>query len=161
MEFYGIKELFKAVNPTIDYDKYGTPIKAVDDYTLINEVDRIGDTISAVNSRIDCSVASLECRVHELEAVHSVPANDFYPRMDNMNNKIKEFGVMARDAAVQIQNLTCQYKMLATSLKEIERQLRALTVANTENPNQKTDLEKISQIEPNPFLDRKDDKLWY
>ena len=68
---------------------------------------------------------------------------------------------MARDAAIQIQNLTCQYKMLATSLKEIEKQLRALTVATTEKPNQKTDLEKISQIEPNPFLDRKDDKLWY
>lgn len=102
MEFYGIKELFKAVNPTIDYDKYGTPIKAVDDYTLINEVDRIGDTISAVNSRIDCSVASLECRVHELESVHSVPANDFYPRMDNLTVQMKEYGTTVRDLTLQL-----------------------------------------------------------
>lgn len=161
MELYSIKELFKAVNPTIDYDKYGTPIKAVDDYTLINEVDNISDTISAVNNRLDCSVSSLECRVHELESAHTVRATDFYPRIDNLTVQMKEYGTTVRDLTLQLQNLQTQMRMATSSIQELERQLRALTVAKTEKPNQKTDLEKISRIEPNPFLDRKDDKLWY
>ena len=161
MDFYGMKDLFKAVNPVIDYDKYGNPIKAVDDYTLNNEVEQIANSITAVNDRIDCSVASLECRVHELESAHNVRANDFYPRIDNMSVQIRNFGTDIRDLTIKVQNLQTAMNMASTSIKELERQLRALTVANTENPNQKTDLEKISRIEPNPFLDRKDDKLWY
>lgn len=161
MELYGIKKLLETVNPIVDYDKYGTPIKAVDDYTIMNEMDCLANTICTVNDRLNCSTASLECRVHELEAAHNVKANDFYPRIDNITIQLRDTSNTAREAAIQVRNLANQYKLLSESVKKIEEQLRSLTVATTENPNQKTDLEKINRIDPNPFLDRKDDKLWY
>ena len=87
--------------------------------------------------------------------------NEVLSRLEYHANEITAIKDDLHDLRYETENiqsgLDCRTAVLEMEISD----LRSAMDAKTENPNQKTDLEKISRIEPNPFLDRKDDKEWF